>query len=119
MFEGGTDTTHTNMEWAMAELLRHPKILKQLQNELRQKANGKSEITEDDLDRMQCLQAVIKDVLSLHAPVPLLLARGSPQDVKVMGYDSAAGTQVLVNAWQLEEIQTFWDNPEGFSQRDS
>nr|XP_027076935.1 cytochrome P450 71A6-like [Coffea arabica] len=90
MFEGGTDTTHTIMEWAMAELPRHPKILMQLQNEVRQKANVKSEITEDDLDKMQCLKAVIKDVLRLHAPVPLLLARESTQDAKVMGYDSSA-----------------------------
>ncbi|XP_027152193.1 cytochrome P450 71A3-like [Coffea eugenioides] len=38
MFAAGTDTTHTVMDWAMTELLRHPKILEKLQTEVRQVA---------------------------------------------------------------------------------
>ncbi|XWS47864.1 hypothetical protein CRYUN_Cryun13aG0022100 [Craigia yunnanensis] len=33
MFAGGTDTTYTVLEWAMAELLRHPEVKKRVQNE--------------------------------------------------------------------------------------
>nr|POF00342.1 cytochrome p450 71a26 [Quercus suber] len=33
VFAAGTDTTYTVLEWTMAELIRHPKILKQVQNE--------------------------------------------------------------------------------------
>ncbi|KAK0587615.1 hypothetical protein LWI29_025826 [Acer saccharum] len=34
MFAGGTDTTYTVLEWAMTQLLRHPRVMKELQNEL-------------------------------------------------------------------------------------
>lgn len=114
MFAAGTDTTHTVMEWAMAELLRHPKILKRLQNEVRQIGEGKSEITEDDLEKMKYLNAVIKETVRLHAPVPLLVARESNRDVKVMGYDISAGTQVYVNAWAIGRDPMLWNNPEEF-----
>ncbi|KAK1565046.1 hypothetical protein Q3G72_017521 [Acer saccharum] len=33
MFAGGTDTTYTVLEWAMTQLLRHPRVMKELQNE--------------------------------------------------------------------------------------
>ncbi len=33
MFAAGTDTTYTILEWAMSELLRHPTIMKKVQNE--------------------------------------------------------------------------------------
>ncbi|KAL6198773.1 hypothetical protein ACLB2K_028562 [Fragaria x ananassa] len=40
MFVGGTDTTSTVLEWAMTELIRHPKVMKRLQNEIMGIANG-------------------------------------------------------------------------------
>ncbi|KAK4844815.1 hypothetical protein QYF36_024726 [Acer negundo] len=35
MFVGGTDTTSTVLEWAIAELMRHPNIMKKAQEEVR------------------------------------------------------------------------------------
>ncbi|KAK1572614.1 hypothetical protein Q3G72_035304 [Acer saccharum] len=35
MFVGGTDTTSTTLEWAMAELVNHPNIMKNAQEEVR------------------------------------------------------------------------------------
>ena len=61
MFAGGTDTTYTVLEWAMAELLIHPEVMKQVQNEVRHIGNVKSNITEDDLDKMHYLKVVIKE----------------------------------------------------------
>ncbi|KAK1564802.1 hypothetical protein Q3G72_011896 [Acer saccharum] len=34
IFAGGTDTTYTVLEWAMTELLRHPRVMKELQNKI-------------------------------------------------------------------------------------
>ncbi|XP_027151406.1 cytochrome P450 71A3-like [Coffea eugenioides] len=114
MFAAGTDTTHTVMEWAMTELLRHPKILEKLQTEVRQVAQGKPEITEDDLDKMDYLKAVIKETLRLHTPIPLLVPRESTQHVKLMGYDIPAGTRVMVNAWAIARDPSLWNQPEEF-----
>ncbi|KAI3454400.1 hypothetical protein Pfo_011063 [Paulownia fortunei] len=60
MFAAGTDTTHSALEWIMAELLRHPNTMEKLQKEVREVAGGKEEITGDDLEKMHYLKAVIK-----------------------------------------------------------
>lgn len=114
MFAAGTDTTHSVMEWAMTELLRHPNIMKKLQNEVREVAQGKEEVTEDDIEKMHYLKAVIKETLRLHYPVALMVPHESTQDVKVMGYDVSAGTQVIVNGWSIARDPKSWENAEEF-----
>ncbi|KAL3642302.1 hypothetical protein CASFOL_013117 [Castilleja foliolosa] len=114
MFVAGTDTTSTSLEWTIAELIKNPRAMKILQNEVRRVAGNKKEIDEDDLDKMTYLKAVIKEALRLHAPVPLLVVRESTQDTKVMGYDIKAGTQVMVNAWAIGRDPTLWEKPEEF-----
>ncbi|KAL2465410.1 Cytochrome [Abeliophyllum distichum] len=114
VFAAGTDTTYSVLEWTMTELLRHPAKLENLQNEVRRVAGRKLEITEDDLEKMSYLRAVIKESLRLHTPIPLLVPRESTQFVKLMGYDIAAGTQVIVNAWAIGRDPSLWENPDEF-----
>lgn len=114
MFAAGTDTTFTALEWVMSELLRHPRVMKKLQNEVRGIARNKTEITEDDLVGMHHLKAVIKENLRLHPPAPLLVPRVSTQDVKIKGYDIKANTQVIVNAWTIGRDPKSYNNPEEF-----
>ena len=112
---GGTDTTHTALEWTMTELLRHPKVMKQVQIEVRNTLRGKSNITyPDDFENMHYLKAVIKETLRIHPPLPLLIPRVARQDVKFMGYDIAAGTMVIINAWGIGRDPTLWDEPDEF-----
>ncbi|KAL2514845.1 Cytochrome [Forsythia ovata] len=115
MFGAGTDTTSTALEWTLTELLRHPKTMKKLQNEVRQVAGNKIEITEDDLEKMPYLKAVIKESLRLHPPIPLLFPREAMEDTKVMGYDIGVGTRVIINAWAIARDPMSWENPEDFN----
>ncbi|XP_004305288.1 PREDICTED: cytochrome P450 71A4-like [Fragaria vesca subsp. vesca] len=79
MFGGGTDSTYSVLEWTMAELLRHPKVMNKLQSEVRGLAGNKENITEDDLIEMNYLKAVIRETLRLHPSFPIL-SRISNQD---------------------------------------
>ncbi|KAI3498512.1 hypothetical protein L1887_34287 [Cichorium endivia] len=114
IFAAGTDTTFSAMEWAISELIRHPKVMKTLQQEVREIAQGKSMISEDDLENMHYLHAVLKETLRLHTPLPLLISRESTQHVKLMGYDIAAGTQVIINAWAIGRDPSLWEEAEKF-----
>ena len=112
-FAAGTDTTSTFLEWAMTELLRHPRVLKKVQIEVREVLKGKDDIA-DDFEKMLYLKAVMKETFRLHPPIPLLVPRQAREDVKVMGYDIAAGTMVIIDAWAIGRDPALWDEPEEF-----
>ncbi|KAL5544056.1 hypothetical protein UlMin_007840 [Ulmus minor] len=114
MFAAGTDTTYTVLEWAMTELLRNPRIMKKLQEEITKITEGKQQISESDLENMHYLKAVIKETLRLYPPIPLLVPRESRHDIKLNGYDIAAGTMVITNAWAISRDPKLWENPDEF-----
>ncbi|CAO2840551.1 unnamed protein product [Amaranthus hypochondriacus] len=114
MFAAGSDTTYTLLEWTMTELMRHPRVMKELQDEVREISSEKQMVSEDDLEKMKYMKAVIKEVLRLHPPLPLLLFREPSQDAKINGYDIAAKTTVIINAWAIQRDPTYWEQPEEF-----
>ncbi|KAK2436795.1 cytochrome P450 736A117 [Trifolium repens] len=111
MFAGGTDTTYTVLEWAMAELFRHETVMRKLQDEVRNVVGNKTHVTEDDLVNMNYLKSVIKETLRLHVPITLLVPRKSMEDIKLNGYDIGAGTQVIINAWAIARDPSSWEEP--------
>ncbi|KAJ0680582.1 putative cytochrome P450 [Helianthus annuus] len=113
-YVAGTDTSSTLLEWAFAELLKHPSILKKVQDEVRTVLKGKQVINQDDITNMKYLKAVMKEALRLHPPLPTLVPRVARQDAKVMGYDVAKGTRVIINAWTIARDPKVWDDPNEF-----
>ncbi|KAK9726663.1 hypothetical protein RND81_05G229000 [Saponaria officinalis] len=114
MFAAGTDTTFTLLEWAMTELLGHPEVMKTLQDEVRKVVKQKAMVDEDDLEKLEYLKAVLKETLRLHPPLPLLLFRQTSKDVKLQGYDIAAKTQVIINAWAIQRDPNYYEHPDEF-----
>ncbi|KAJ0923804.1 putative cytochrome P450 [Helianthus annuus] len=114
VFNGGTDTTSTSLDWAIGELLQNPHTMKKLQQEAHTVGQGREMITEDDLDNMPYLKAVLKEALRLHIPAPLLVPRESTKDVKLLGYDIPSGSQVMINAWAIARDPLIWEEPEEF-----
>ncbi|CAN6380936.1 unnamed protein product [Urochloa humidicola] len=111
MFAAGTNTTNTAMEWAMAELVTHPAAMRRLQDEIRAAvgpAGSDVTVSEDHLDKLPYLKAVIKETLRLHVPAPLLVPRETMRDTELLGYHVAAGTRVLVNAWAIHRDAAAW-----------
>lgn len=114
MFSAGSDTTYTVLEWAMTEILRHPIVMRNLQNEVREITGSKSYVNEDELAQMKYLKAVIKETLRLHPPIPMLVPRKSRQETKINGYDIPAGIAVMTNAWAIQRDPAYWEQPEEF-----
>ncbi|CAN4094846.1 unnamed protein product [Withania somnifera] len=109
-----TDTTSTAIDWILTELLRHPKVMKKLQNELEQAVGINRMVEESDLERLKYLDMVIKEGLRLHPPSPLLVPRESIEDCIVDGFDIPKGSRVFVNAWSIGRDPDAWPEPEKF-----
>ncbi|GMJ14014.1 cytochrome P450, family 71, subfamily A, polypeptide 26 [Hibiscus trionum] len=114
MFIGGTDTTSTTTEWLMAELLKHPNIMKKVQEEVRMVVGNKPKIEADDINKMHYLKCVIKETLRLHPAVALLVPRQTSTTVKLFDYDIPSGITVFINAWAIQRDPRWWDKPEEF-----
>lgn len=112
MFVGGTDTTSTTMEWAMAELVKNPSIMKKAQEEVRRVVGEKSKVDEADIDQMDYLKCIVKETLRLHAPV--MVTRGSSAIAKLEGYDIPPKTIILINAWAIQRDPKLWDRADEF-----
>ncbi|AEE78400.1 cytochrome P450-like protein [Arabidopsis thaliana] len=104
----GTDSSYALMDWAMTELLRHPECLRTLQEEVRTICKGNLSVSEEDIQNMSYLKAVIKETTRLHPPLPLLAPHESIQDVILGDYHIPAGTQVMINAWAIGREAATW-----------
>ncbi|KAM7477537.1 hypothetical protein LguiA_025750 [Lonicera macranthoides] len=63
MFSAGTDTSSTTIIWAMAEMMRHPRVMEKEQAELTEALNGKEVMHETDIQEQSYLKMVIKETL--------------------------------------------------------
>ncbi|KAL6281025.1 hypothetical protein ACE6H2_017906 [Prunus campanulata] len=114
MFVGGSDTSSTSMVWLVAELVRNPRVMKKVQEEVRRVVGEKGKVEESDLNQMKYMKCVIKESFRLHPPAPLLIPREATADVKLGGYDIPAKTRVFVSAFAIQRDPKIWDKPEEF-----
>ncbi|XP_023641004.1 cytochrome P450 76C4-like [Capsella rubella] len=114
LFAAGTDTTSSTVEWALAELLRTPKTMTKVQDEINHVIGENGVIQESDISELPYLQAVVKETFRLHPAAPLLLPRKAEADVDVLGFLVPKNTQVLVNAWAIGRDPNAWENPNSF-----
>ncbi|KAL6909560.1 hypothetical protein ACP4OV_001841 [Aristida adscensionis] len=113
-FIGGIDTSSVTMLWAMSELIRKPRVLKKVQEEVRAVVGDKERVEPDDVPKLKYLKMVVKETLRLHPPATLLLPRETVQHVKIGGYDVPARTRILVNAWAIGRDPASWAAAEEF-----
>jgi cytochrome P450 len=98
----------------MAELINHPHEMRKLQDEVRGAAGR---VTEDHLDGMAYLKAVISETMRLHAPAALLILipRETTEDTELLGYYIPARTRVVINAWAIGRDPASWERAEEFA----
>ncbi|XP_066317522.1 flavonoid 3'-monooxygenase CYP75B3-like [Miscanthus floridulus] len=111
LFTAGTDTTSSTVEWALAELIRHPDVLKKAQQELDAVVGRDRLVSESDLPRLTYLTAVIKETFRLHPSTPLSLPRVAAEECEVDGFRIPAGTTLLVNVWAIARDPEAWPEP--------
>ncbi|XP_009802012.1 cytochrome P450 71AU50-like [Nicotiana sylvestris] len=114
MLIASMDTASTAIDWTFTELLRHPNVMKKLQNELEQVVGTNRMVEESDLEKLDYLDMVVKEGFRLHPVAPLLLPRESIEDCIVDGFDIPKGSRILVNTWAIGRDPEAWPEPEKF-----
>ncbi|CAL9108104.1 unnamed protein product [Musa textilis] len=115
LFTAGTDTSTGTIEWAMAEMLLNPSILKRAQEEMDRVIGRERRLEESDIPNLLYLQAICKESFRKHPSTPLNLPRISTQACEVNGYYIPKNTKLLVNIWAIGRDPDVWENPLEFN----
>ncbi|KAF7838232.1 cytochrome P450 71A9-like [Senna tora] len=112
IFIAGTDTSSATLVWTMAELIRHPEVMRRAQEEVRKVGKHKEMLEESDVSNLTYLKLVVKESLRLHPPTPLILPRETTQACTIKGFHIPAKTRVFVNAKAIAtDPNGGWENP--------
>ena len=99
----------------MTEIIRHPKAMKRIQEELVQVVGVNNVVEEFHLSKLQYLEASFKEASRLHPVGPLLSPRSPHEDCIVGGYTIPKGSHVFLNIWSMQRDPRYWDNPLEFN----
>ncbi len=102
------DTTTSTLTSITYELAVHPRWQERVRDESR--ALGQGEIGFDDLDRLESLSLVIKEVLRRYPPLPVI-PRVATQDFEWDGYRVPAGAMVVIAPIHTHYMPEWWNEP--------
>ncbi|KAJ7969674.1 Cytochrome P450 [Quillaja saponaria] len=108
MIAGSFDTSATVIEWALSELVKHPRVMKCLQHELDNVVGMNRMVEEEDLTKLNYLDMVVKENLRLHPIGPLLAPHESMEDITLNGYFIQRKSRIIVNAWAIGRDPEVW-----------
>ncbi|XP_078428796.1 topoisomerase II isoform X2 [Wolffia australiana] len=114
MIAAATDTSAVTSEWAVAEVIRNPRVQRKIQDELDAVVGRARPVEEADLGRLNYLRCVVRETFRVHPAGPFLIPHESVRATRVMGYDVPAGTRVFVNTYALGRNPRVWDKVEEF-----
>ncbi|KDP37367.1 hypothetical protein JCGZ_06821 [Jatropha curcas] len=114
LFMASIDTESAAIQWAMAELINHPKVFKKLRDEMEStESANKRLVNESDVPNLPYLQAIVKESLRLHTPSPIIF-RESTKACKINGYDIESKTKLLINAYAIMRDPETWHDPDKY-----
>nr|ATO91439.1 putative cytochrome P450 [Fallopia multiflora] len=111
---GGTDTTATAIEWAIARLIENPTIQSRLYEEIRATVGQTRKVDEKDVEAMPYLQAFTKELLRKHPPTYFSLTHAVTEPTRLGGYDILPGLNVELYLPGISEDPGKWADPEKF-----
>ncbi|KAB1224980.1 hypothetical protein CJ030_MR1G013964 [Morella rubra] len=113
LFIGGTGTSSEVILWTLAELINHPNAFNKLREEIESVVGGTRLVEDSDVISLPYLQAVVKEGLRLHPPLPVT-TRSSRQDCKIDGFDIPKETMIFINLYAIMRDPNTWENPNEF-----
>ncbi|PUZ50122.1 hypothetical protein GQ55_6G034800 [Panicum hallii var. hallii] len=111
----GTDTTATELQWILANLVKYPAMQDRLRDEVAGVVGAADgEVREEDLQAMPYLKAVVLEGLRRHPPGHYLLPHAVHEDTMLDGYRVPAGAQINFAVGDIGLNEEVWDAPSEF-----
>jgi cytochrome P450 len=114
IYGAGGEGSSSTITWAIAELVRDPRVMKKVQEEVREIFKMKGIVGENSINELKYLKSVVKETLRLHPPGALLIPRECGQACEIDGYHIPIKSKVIVNAWAIGRDPKYWTEPERF-----
>ncbi|WJX16901.1 hypothetical protein P8452_06882 [Trifolium repens] len=114
IYGAGGEGSSSTIIWAIAELVRDPRVMKKAQEEIREIFKMKGIVGENCINELKYLKSVVKETLRLHPPGALLIPRECGQACEIDGYYIPNKSKVIVNAWAIGRDPKYWTEPERF-----
>ncbi|KAJ0476001.1 putative N-methylcoclaurine 3'-monooxygenase [Helianthus annuus] len=114
LFSGGTHSTASTIEWALAELIKNKEAMFMLRNELDKEIGSTTCIKESQVSQLPYLHACVKETLRLHPPAPLLHPQAILEGSKIMNYNVPKNSQLIINVWAMGRDPSLWEDPVSF-----
>ncbi|KAL4298594.1 hypothetical protein AHAS_Ahas17G0016500 [Arachis hypogaea] len=108
IFIGGGETSSAVVEWAMAEMIKKPKVMEAAQAEVRRVYGSKGYVDESQLHQLTYLKSIIKETLRLHPSVPLLVPRENKVPCQIKGYQIPVNSRIVINVWAIGRDPRYW-----------
>ncbi|XP_043717812.1 cytochrome P450 CYP736A12-like [Telopea speciosissima] len=108
MILAAIDTSAVTIEWAFSELLKNPKVMESLKEELKNNVGIDQLVEEEDLVKLVYLDMVVKEAMRIHPIAPLLAPHESLEDITINGYHIPKKSRVIINAWAIQRDPNVW-----------
>ncbi|XP_052180837.1 cytochrome P450 77A2-like [Diospyros lotus] len=110
----GTDTSATTVEWALLHLVLDQEIQDKLYKEIVACVGKDGTVTEEDVEKMPYLGAVVKETFRRHPPSHFVLSHAATTETELGGYKIPADVSVeFYTAWVTQD-PGLWEDPEEF-----
>lgn len=109
----GHHTSSGTAAWVLLEMLKQPKLLTEVRDEIETLLGTEGEVTFQTLREVPKLENVLKEVLRLHPPL-IMLIRQVDEDLKVGPYIVRKGDMVWASPPVTHRIGEHFSNPEKF-----
>jgi cytochrome P450 len=112
LYVAGHETSANAMMWTLYFLSQHPKLLKDLTDEIEGVLHGAAPVVEQ-LGQFTLLERVIKETLRLMPPLPWQL-RTAQEDFELGPYRLSEGSTILYSHYITHRLPEIFDQPDKF-----
>ncbi|KAF5178833.1 Cytochrome p450 [Thalictrum thalictroides] len=105
------DNPSNAVEWAMAEMINEPELLRKAVEEIDRVVGKDRLVQESDFPKLNYVKACAREAFRMHPIAPFNLPHVSNADTTVAGYFIPKGSHVLLMRTGLGRNPNVWDEP--------